>query len=348
MHERRTVFVLGAGASYGFKLPLGSDLKKIISSDLNIRLDNQNGGLKTGSQELALAFRALEQNDSAFKFNDLLHVGREIAASMSTSESIDDYVERHQYDKMRVLCAKLAIASAIIKAERSSSLYFDEHLENNIDFDAIEGCWLGRFMARATRRLTAEELYNAFNKLFIINFNYDRCIEHFCFHWLRRMYNLTDQDAAKIANRLNIYHPYGSLGPLKYQNAEYYTGFGDQGRPETLISIATGLRTYSESVEESKDQNSMLANLSMAKQIVFLGFGFHQQNLDVMEIPHSELRSTIRFYASTKGIPQPSWEIYKNAVGHMMNVPNSEGVFAEKLDGNCEEFWHEYADVLSR
>src|SRR3546814_17520099 len=61
-----TVLVLGAGSSFGFGLPLGSGLRKIIADDLNIMFDDCGSRLESGSGEIVEALRVLiRTNDGA-------------------------------------------------------------------------------------------------------------------------------------------------------------------------------------------------------------------------------------------------------------------------------------------
>ena len=59
MRTQKTILVLGAGASAGFGLPLGSGLRSTISDDLNIMFDDWGQSLKSGSPEIVEALRVL-------------------------------------------------------------------------------------------------------------------------------------------------------------------------------------------------------------------------------------------------------------------------------------------------
>ena len=62
--SRNTILVLGAGASFGFGLPLGSGLRNAIATDLNIMFDDWGSNLQSGSHEIVEALRIIvREND---------------------------------------------------------------------------------------------------------------------------------------------------------------------------------------------------------------------------------------------------------------------------------------------
>jgi hypothetical protein len=122
LRSQKTVLVLGAGASCGFGLPIGAQLKDTISQDLNIGFAF-NSQLESGSWEIVEALRVLARARGESNINTFLASARRIAQSMNISGSIDEFVERHSAEKDVSICAKLSIAKSILLAERSSKLF---------------------------------------------------------------------------------------------------------------------------------------------------------------------------------------------------------------------------------
>ena len=59
-----------------------------------------------------------------------------------------------------------------------------------------------------------------FKHLTIVNFNYDRCVEHFLFHAMQAWSLKDEREIAELMKGLNIYHPYGSVGDLPWQSGD--------------------------------------------------------------------------------------------------------------------------------
>lgn len=125
MRAQKTVLILGAGASKGFGLPLGQELKSNIARDLRIMFSEFGSSLESGSHEIVDALRILVRDPQTGQRGDInphRAVAVRISQAMGPSGSIDEYVERHKNDAKYAECAKLAIAKAILEGERNSTL----------------------------------------------------------------------------------------------------------------------------------------------------------------------------------------------------------------------------------
>ncbi len=133
--DRTNVIVVGAGASREFNLPTGAELASIIERDLNFRSD-QFGQLvgAPGDMELRRAIGVLAQQTGESTAT-YINSARQISRNMALTPSIDNYLDTHRNDANLVNVGKLAIANAIIKAERRSTLYIDEaNTYNRLNF----------------------------------------------------------------------------------------------------------------------------------------------------------------------------------------------------------------------
>lgn len=349
MRTQKTILVLGAGASQGFGLPLGSGLRTTIADDLNIMFDRDWGhSLESGSPEIVDALRLIVRTEDGTSGNINPHrtAAVQISRSMRLSSSIDEYIERHKKDSKKVVCAKFAIAKAILEAERKSTIYADPQGRND-PFENAADSWLAYMLRDLTSGLGRDDLSSAFENLTIINFNYDRCVEHFAYHWFQRVYDLTEAESAVVCNDLRIYHPFGSLGPLPQQGASASVPFGGKSNAQRLIDIASRIQTYSEAVDEMTEPGFVASDLRAAKRLVFLGFGFHRPNIRILGAGATK-RATLRCYATTEGIAEPRLELIRSQLAAAMHVEAPDGLFFENVKGNCEALWDEYGAVLTQ
>jgi hypothetical protein len=281
LRKQKAVLILGAGASKGFGLPLGNELKDKIATDLRIMFDDFGTRLSSGSHEIVDALRTLVANNKTGIRGDInphRAVAVRISQAMGPSGSIDEYVERHRNDPKYAECAKLAIAKAILEGERKSSIYLDRQ-DSNEDDEILRRnstSWLSMFLRDITKRLDRDEIVGAFSNLYVINFNYDRCFEHFSYHWIKGMYDFSDDEARQICETIRVYHPYGKLGDLPYQNPRNSIAFGGKIYGERLVAIASNIRTYSETAAHAAELDHARSAIADAHSVVFLGFGFHE------------------------------------------------------------------------
>jgi hypothetical protein len=64
-----------------------------------------------------------------------------------------------------------------------------------------------------------EGLRDRLANLVLIIFNYDRCIEHYLFHSLVNYHEMSREQAAELMAGVRIYHPYGKVGNLPWENS---------------------------------------------------------------------------------------------------------------------------------
>src|ERR1051325_5256636 len=125
MFNKKTLLVVGAGASKEVDIPTGSELKQSIADRLDLRFamsNEQKSGDPTIYEALAEAIRRESQRGSITPY---ILAGQRIHAAMPLAPSIDAFIDAHHGDKHLELCGKLAIVRAILRAERKSLLFID-------------------------------------------------------------------------------------------------------------------------------------------------------------------------------------------------------------------------------
>ena len=242
------------------------------------------------------------------------------------------------------MCAKLAIVKSILDAERRSSIYIDQNTARSQPLQKATESWLSYFLRDLTRSYRPENVQHSFDNLTIVNFNYDRCVEHFLYIWLQEVYRLDQAAAAAIVQDLSIYHPYGRVAPLDWEDHSNGFGFGAGYSPNSLLRMSEGIRTYSEVFEPDSGLFEIRKKLGAASTVVFLGFGFHKQNMDILEVGETRER-LLRCYATRSGISNPRWDVMKGRICKSFGVPSSL-LSDYSMDQHCEVLWAEYCDVI--
>ena len=205
------------------------------------------------------------------------------------------------------------------------------------------------FFQLLTENCTKEELSERLKSISLIVFNYDRCIEHFLYNALKTYYLLTDEEAASFVNEIEIYHPYGVVGNLPWQNKNIAVEYGEEVTSRLLLRIANGLKTFTEGVNpDSSDIQAIHRNVHNADKIVFLGFAFHPLNMKLMspiEKEFSNLDKDTKYFATAYGISLPDQRI----IQEQLKGFTSRTVRKIELEGHvsCSKLFQKYWRNLS-
>ncbi len=295
MFNGRTVFVLGAGASYDYGFPLGSELKEKIINLLKISL-NDWGGID-GKTDANVFFSSITTHkvwgiDQRI-FSDAAQI---IRKGLPGKLSIDEFIGLRNKEVNVTKLAKLAIAYLITKAEKDSKLMLNERTAN-FNMLAEDGSWYHKFWHFLSEGIIGENIYRIFdetiNPVTIITFNYDRSLEHFLFHMIMNTYGISPDKTALIMQKFNIHHVYGSLGKLDESGHSTNAGlsFGHiknifykmPGHNDLLLQEAAQLiKTYTEEIDDIDSIITMRASISRAEKLFFIGFGYHLQNMNLL------------------------------------------------------------------
>jgi hypothetical protein len=278
MFKKNTVIVLGAAVSHEVGLPLGWGLKNRI---LEILPDQQSGN------EYVRQALFMQQN-----VNVNAPACREIRRALPKAASIDNLIEHRGDDPAFTHCSKVGIIAAIVEGERASDLYRPEGATlGTISAEQTSYADLFRIMVGSASRA---KLPQALRRVKFINFNYDRCLEHYLFDWLIGYSGLNPVEAAHlVSNELKVVRPYGSIGRLPIglpQAASTDVAFGADLRELDLNGLAENILTFSE--ERGSDVDVAVKQMmTEADQLIVLGCAFHPQNIALLEPPTSRFRN---------------------------------------------------------
>lgn len=284
MFKRKTVFVVGAGASAEFKLPVGSGLAKKIQSKLSF--SNDTFGQVTGGDPnvwSAIKYVTAISVDGKPTINEYYITSNKISGAMHQAASIDNFIDAHRGDTVTESLGKLAIAASILESERESSLFAEAHRYRPAEMmRENQQAWMMNFQRMAFERRYRDEVTNAFDGVGFITFNYDRCIELFLFNAAKSYFDIPDEAAASLVNSVPILHVYGSVGRLAWQNgADQEVAFGEEINGRELWKVANRIKTFTESFS---GRGEILDLMNGAENVVLLGCGYHEQNLDVLRL----------------------------------------------------------------
>jgi hypothetical protein len=312
MIEKRTVFILGAGAScpYGFPTAIGlrgriiGGFVRAYEHLLNKRQKLGVDGVNEGYPSPAEAKRFVSCFD------------------VSSTESIDLFLSRHpQFEKI----GKIAIALTILDAEQSSQ--FRERARANED-------WYFHLFNRLTRELAGRDGYQEFgnSSVAFVTFNYDRSLEYFLFNSL--LHAFEGADPLKIEEqilRIPIIHVYGQIAPVKLydDNGERLRAYGlEYGRDTGPFSAVNFLNVidYLYVVREERanpELEKAHEQIAKAERLFFLGFGYARENLAALGIP-GVLRSNQYIHGTAMGYIPAEVQRIENALGQALGASEKD------------------------
>ncbi len=347
--HKSLVLVLGAGASYEAGFPLGSELKTQIADALYFVHDHSVRDHRSGDDSIYEALRRIASTHGEWinEFNNLLRSARHIHDAMPLAISIDNFIDSHREDVRIATCGKLAIARCILVAERASKLYVDRMQAGAFDFDFADKTWLTAFFRLLTENCQKKDIEARLHTVSIISFNYDRSVEHFLHHALRSYYKDSADWAAGVPKALDIYHPYGSVGPLSWMGGGDAIDFGDEPAPATLVQLANQLLTFSEGTNADQSRIEQIRlDLLGAKRIAFLGFAFHPLNMELLFDSRTAKRkhNAERVLGTVVNISKSDADLISGDISGRAIIDHQRVVLQ---DLKCIRFFHEYQRSLS-
>jgi hypothetical protein len=286
MFDRKTVLILGAGASAEFSMPVGSELITQITDTLQFQ---------PGRGDPRFRGRIHEDLDTKHAAR-LVAAAPGLASLMSRFDSMDEVLHFLSGEPDALELGKIGIAYHILKAERSSAVY--GMLSG--DRDAVSQCdstWASRFLRIALSGSRRNDFRTVFQNVTVIDFNYDRIVPQYLHSGLQRLYKYSEDEATESLSGLRILRPYGFLGPLEWQTDNMALPLGYERAP--LLRTASRLRTFTEERNDPEIHQIKQA-VADARAVLVLGFGFHNQNIEIISVGRAQL--TIPCFMTVMGI----------------------------------------------
>ena len=339
MLKAPTVFVLGAGAGVDIEMLVGETLSTQIGDKLDIRFET--GHLKYGNPDVVESLRHYT-NERKENFNEYRQAGVLIKKGVHYSRSIDSFINSHKHNEKLAVCAKLGIVHTIFEYERRSAVYRPPNKSFKNE-DKVRSSWLSELFNLLLRDIyVAENLHEVFKNLTIINFNYDRCIQQFFFHALCEWSQKSESEIAAIVGKLRIYHPYGTVGELPWsQGNKPKAEFGGEEHDDRLDRYIASIKTFHEQIEEGDELNMMRQAVWAAKRVIFLGFHFHPQNMDLLQLPEATKEMLPRVFATVKERSRADIDVIVGRIKQSLRR-TAAGDIVRTFEGDCKGLFREY------
>ncbi len=279
------------------------------------------------------------------KLNDHLKSARQIGESAKQALSIDNVIDALE-DPQLELVGKLGIVRAILKAENTSHLLKRiNNIPDTLDMSKFDDTWYSSLSKILTENIRKSEIGKIFDNMQIVNFNYDRCLEHYLPISLASYYGLRPDDIREIMQGLSIHRPYGVAGRLPWQKGDTPSvGFGE-GSSQQLADVAQQVRTFTERVEEGAELAAMRATIAGADRVVFLGFAFHRQNVELLA---QKMQDHSEVIATAYQISTSDKSVIEVELGNAFEQEASMGGTRIQLANvTCAQFFKEYWRTLT-
>jgi len=337
MLSRPTVFIVGAGASSDLKFPLGSELKEEIAHALEPETTQDSVRFKEQTRDL---WDEAIRIDKSLNLDSIRNAGLTIHNGIRFISSVDNFLEIRRHEPAITALAKATIASRILLAERRSLLRRSVAL-NGVEIDAnrASATWLPEIAQILFERIDINNAKSALAKANFIVFNYDRSLEFFVSQALMAIYQMDPREAIQMIET-KIIHPYGSLGPLSHM--PYAAPASSTQKRE----MAQNLKTYSEIVQEDiKDKVQLL--ISNAEIIVFLGFGYHTQNMDLLFTRSLASRAS-QVLGTARGMSPEDRRIVTSSIRRgCIGTSSTKEVDPILEDASCSELLRNYKRLIA-
>lgn len=266
MIEKRTVLILGAGASVDSGYPLGSGLKSMIIKNAEIHplWKNRLESMPSYVDEQAVLIEPLDK--IAFLVKNCGFSVKQINCfrddfMTSPKSSIDAFLEnRPEFMEL----GKMLISMTILGCE-NYRLISNKENQNN---------WYNYLFNIMTSASSWEIFKN--NKVKVITYNYDRSLEMFFVSALKATFGKSEEECVEMFTKtIQVIHVHGQLASIDIKAKPYHTdivgGYVKEG--------AKQLKIIHEGDDITKTYGPAKYALEKADQIFVLGFGFDQRNL---------------------------------------------------------------------
>lgn len=318
MFKSKTVFVLGAGASSEIDLPLGFQLACLIRKKLDIRLENGRR-IPGGDWDLYGRISREFPNDA----NDYRLAALGIRDGIVLANSIDDFLDRHSANERMVRYGKMAIVASVLEAERKSRLFVPRaERSQRSAVTQTNASWYPVFLKMLCVGVNKANIYSIFDNISFVDFNYDRCITQYIAEALQVAYQLEEEEAWNLVSLVKVLHPYGSLGELHYRReAPNIVAFGDPDERADPLSMSDRIKLYTEQATKEGTITEIKSAIAAAGTLVFLGFGFHDQNMKLITPPKEVKRKAQAVFATAYKMSDADCEVIRRELLSVSGSP---------------------------
>ena len=312
-------------------MPVGTALAIQIEQLLDTELANLKRGVSSGPVANAIMVSG--------GFNDVhLTAMERIRDGIHSKNSIDEFIDDWQDIPELARIAKLCIAQRILSAERGSILgsLDDKDIDIAKQLRSLRDTWLGLISRNANPKERRRDVAKVFSGISFVVFNYDRCIEQFLFHTFTNTHAMSPNEARAVMAKIPILHVYGSLGPFPVPGNGYTMSVPFGAEQTHTAFAAQSIRTFTEEIESGHAK--LIQNVvSKAETIVFLGSGYHTQNLRIL-FPSGHLQH-IRIFGTALNMRE-------SARNRLMNYFPSSTYSPIFEPTGCKDFIYKFEEII--
>lgn len=274
MIKGKNLFILGAGSSKPYGFPTGPELRERITLNFYNKYESS-----FGEPIPRTSVRAAKDFVNAFYKS---HV-----------QSIDKFL---LFRPEFLDYGKRAIAIEILESENKNNL--------------SQGDWYFYLFNRMVEDLSSSaDAYQRFkeNEIDFITFNYDRSLDYYIFNSFQNIVKPAlglpeREDNASYLIPFSFYHVYGAPKlpwqvKLNEPSLEYQ--YIQDILPHHIEMMANSIQLIDARDPGSKKMTDIHRIMSRAERVFFLGFGFADENLYVLDIPRSIEGKSV--YGTAKG-----------------------------------------------
>jgi hypothetical protein len=282
MLRTRTTLIVGAGASAELQFPSNAELLARVIQGYDFKRTASDTSTRDGQLLLRNIYKLAERLNK--KVEEVAAAAERLRNACRLGRSIDTVLEQYDHDPLVVACGKLAITFFLGQAEARSNLKDAPRLEGELPLQGkIAEYWIYQLGQLITSGVPRSRIGQTLEQLTIINFNYDRSIEHFLPYALVMAYGIDLKEAQQVvADKLDIVHPHGAIGRLPWQTGDAPQAEWGVEQPWNIHAIAAQLKSLNERSADRNALRDIRLSVASAKRLVFLGFGFQPQNVDLL------------------------------------------------------------------
>jgi hypothetical protein len=250
MIKKKTLLILGAGASAAYGYPSGPELMRQFIAAIN----DENT-----AREIEAARGSCDCRMREFRN----------ALPCSGQLSIDAFLQhRPEFADY----GKAAIAHILLHCEKQEPLF---------ELDTAKNWYLHLFSKMTDGGV--ERFCE--NQLKFVTFNYDTSLENFFYLTLRNSFGMAPQQVQQAMRDIGIIHVHGRLNHVPWENSELREYGNPPLVPGGIGHASRQLHIIHDDIEESGVLPKIRAAVNWAEVIIFLGFGYHPLNMERLRIP---------------------------------------------------------------
>jgi Zn-dependent alcohol dehydrogenase len=163
----------------------------------------------------------------------------------------------------------------------------------------------------------------------------------FLLNALQTVYGIREQEAQSIVDALEIIHPYGVIDPS--------VQFGTTRAH--WVQLAEGIKTYTEQVGAGDVVSRVETIIHRADHIVFLGFAYHDQNMQLLK-PAKQFSASKSIFGTAFGMSDSDVNVVGGQIdswfkGRDARIYRKDGMINIENKLKCVELFDHYAKSLT-